>query len=308
VGSSPEKAHTIVETRRGSGTLTLTSPPAVGSVGRGMDDAAALDLAKRIASSAGRLARARIGQPGYLKWKGHRDVVSEATLEVQQAIVSALQNESPGDAILAEEGPEDEPLDVEAERLWIVDPICGSLNFAHGIPFFAVSIALRVSGQLRVGVVHDPMRDETFAARSGEPATLNERSITIRTQSLGPEFWEQAIVGTDLPHDGPRREEAMRAFQLISSEVLTQNIMGSPALGFCYVAAGRLDTYWTFDAKPWDVAAACVIIEQAGGLVTDSDGGSWLHSDGTYLAATPTAHTWAVRELKFARERARTTH
>jgi myo-inositol-1(or 4)-monophosphatase len=273
-----------------------------------VDDQRALDLAKRAAFRAGRLAMARLGQPGYLTWKGRRDVVPEAALEVQASIVSIIQQESAGDAILTEEGPEDEPLDVEAERLWIVDPICGSLNFAHGIPFFGVSIALRVGGQLRVGVVHDPMRDETFAARSGEPATLNDRPITIRTQSLGPEFWEQAIVGTDLPHDGSRREEAVRAFQLISAEVLTQNIMGSPALGLCYVAAGRLDAYWTFDAKPWDVAAACVVIEQAGGLVTDADGGSWLHSDGTYLAATPTAHTWAVRELKFARERAQKTH
>jgi myo-inositol-1(or 4)-monophosphatase len=276
--------------------------------GSDVDDQRALDLAKRAAFRAGRLAMARLGQPGYLTWKGRRDVVPEAALEVQASIVSMIEQESAGDAILTEEGPEDEPLDVGAERLWIVDPICGSLNFAHGIPFFGVSIALRVGGQLRVGVVHDPMRDETFAARSGEPATLNDRPITIRTQSLGPEFWEQAIVGTDLPHDGPQREEAVRAFQLISSEVLAQNIMGSPALGLCYVAAGRLDAYWTFDAKPWDVAAACVVIEQAGGLVTDADGGSWLHSDGTYLAATPTAHTWAVRELKFARERSQTAH
>jgi myo-inositol-1(or 4)-monophosphatase len=274
--------------------------------GSDVDDQRALDLAKRAALRAGKLALARLGQPGYLTWKGRRDVVPEAALEVQASIVSMIQTESAGDAILSEEGPEDEPLDVEAERLWIVDPICGSLNFAHGIPFFGVSIALRVGGQLRVGVVHDPTRDETFAARSGEPATLNDRPITIRTQSLGPEFWEQAIVGTDLPHDGPQREEAVRAFQLISSEVLAQNIMGSPALGLCYVAAGRLDAYWTFDAKPWDVAAACVVIEQAGGLVTDADGGSWLHSDGAYLAATPTAHTWAVRELKFARERSQT--
>jgi myo-inositol-1(or 4)-monophosphatase len=234
-----------------------------------------------------------------------RDVVPEAALEVQDSIVATLQKEAPGDAILSEEGPEDEPLDVEAERLWIVDPICGSLNFVHGVPFFAISIALRVEGQLRVGVVHDPMRDETFAARVGEPATLNERPMNVRNVSMGPEFWEQAIVGLDLPHAGSRREEALRAFNLLSTEVLTQNIMGSPALGLCYVAAGRLYAYWTFDAKPWDVAAACVIVPQAGGLLTDADGGSWLHSDGTYLAATPPAHTWAVRSLHFAREKGR---
>ncbi|TMC75451.1 MAG: inositol monophosphatase [Chloroflexi bacterium] len=277
VGSSPEKAQTIVETRRGSGMLALTTRATVGSVGRGMDDLEARELAKRIVFRAGRLALARIDRPGYLKWKGHRDVVSEATLEVQESIVTALQKECPGDGILSEEGPEDEPLAVEAERLWIVDPICGSLNFAHGIPFFAVSIALRVNGQLRVGVVHDPMRDETYAARIGDQATLNDRAINARTVALGPEFWEQAMVGADLPPSGPR----------------------------CYVAAGRLHAYWTFDAKPWEVAAACVILAQAGGMVSDADGGSWLHSDGSYVAANPASHPWALKSLKFVRDRDR---
>ena len=266
-----------------------------------MEDQAALEIATRAAFRAGRLATARFGQPGYLKWKGHRDVVSGSTLEVQDAIVSILRRECPGDGILVEEGPEDEPLQVDAERLWIVDPICGSLNFVHGIPFFAVSIALRVAGQLRVGVVHDPMRDETFAARIGEPATLNNHPITVLSTALGPEFWEQAYVGTDLPHSGPRRAEAMRVFGLFSDEVLVQNIMGSPALGLCYVAAGRLHAYWTLDAKPWDVAAAVVILSQAGAVVTDADGGTWLHSDGSYIAANPASHTWASRAMKIVR-------
>jgi len=252
-----------------------------------VDDSDAQEIATRAAFRAGRLAVSRLGDPGYLKWKGHRDVVSGASLDVQDVIVSILQKECAGDAILVEEGPEDEPLEVAAERLWIVDPICGSLNFVQGIPFFAVSIALRVAGQLRVGVVHDPNRDETFAARFGEPATLNNRPITVLNTALGPEFWEQAWVATDLPHSGPRRAEALRVFDLYAKEVLAQNVMGSPALGLCYVAAGRIHAYWTLDAKPWDVAAACVILNQAGALITDGEGGPWLHSDGSYLAANP---------------------
>jgi len=270
-----------------------------------VDDAEAQEIATRAAMRAGRLAVSRMGDPGYLKWKGHRDVVSGASFDVQEAIVSLLQKECAGDAILVEEGPEDEPLDVAAERLWIVDPICGSLNFVQGIPFFAVSIALRVGGQLRVGVVHDPNRDETFAARIGEPATLNDRAITVLNTALGPEFWEQAWVATDLPHSGPRRAEALRVFDLYAKEVLAQNIMGSPALGLCYVAAGRIHAYWTLDAKPWDIAAACVILNQAGALITDGEGGSWLHSDGSYLAANPASHQWALRGLKFVLERSR---
>jgi len=270
-----------------------------------MNDAAALEIATRAALRGGRTALARLGAPGYLRWKGQRDVVAEASLEVQEQIVSVLQKESPGDAILAEEGPEDEPLAVDAARLWVVDPICGSLNFAQSIPFFAVSVALRVDSVLRVGVVYDPARDEMFTARLGEPAQLNGRPITVLTVALGPEFWEQAWVACDIPHTGPRRKEALQAFTMVSGEVLHHLVLGSPALGLCYVAAGRVHAYWTLDAQPWDVAAAGVIVGQAGGLVTDADGGSWLHSDGSYVAANAVSHKWALQTIKWLRDQNR---
>lgn len=278
-----------------------TEPDSAG--GRVTEDAQALEIASRAAFRAGRLAQARLGDPGYLKWKGHRDVVSGASLEVQDQILDVLRKECPGDAILTEEGPEDEPLDVDARRLWIVDPICGSLNFVHGIPFFAISIALRVEGQLRLGVVHDPMRDEMFAATVGgeSGATLNGRPINIRTTSEGPEFWEQSLIGTDLPHSGPQRELALRVFAHYASEVISQTIMGSPALGICYVACGRLHAYWNLDAKPWDVAAAGVVLEAAGGLITNSEGGSWLHSEGGYAAGVPGLLRWAQRGIDVVR-------
>jgi myo-inositol-1(or 4)-monophosphatase len=218
-------------------------------------------------------------------------------------IASVLHEAAPDDPILAEEGPEDEPLDVGASRLWIVDPICGSMNFVHGVPYFAVSIALRVDGDLRVGVVHDPIREETFAARvGGGGATLNGRPIAVITPPIGPGFWEQATVGTDLPHSGPLRTQALRIFSLLSTEVLSMSVMGSPALSMAYVAAGRQHAYWTLDAKPWDVAAACVILNEAGAQVTDADGGPWQRSDGTYLVANPVTHTWALRSIKLVRE------
>ena len=267
-----------------------------------IDDTAALDLAIRAAHAGGRLAATRVGDPGYLSWKGRRDVVVGAAIDVQNAVLAEIRAACPGDAILAEEGPDDEPLDVNASRLWIVDPICGSLNFAQGVPFFAVSVALRVEGQLRVGVVYDPMRDETFAARLGEAATVNGKTITVVNTALGPEFWEQAWVATDLPHAGPLQTEALKMFDLISQEVMHQIVLGSPALAMCYVAAGRLHAYWNIDAKPWDVAAAGVILRQAGGLITDAEGGSWLHSTGGYVAANPASHQWALRIIKVVRE------
>jgi len=270
-----------------------------------MDDKASLDLATRAAFRAGRLAASRLGDPGYLTWKGRRDVVCGAALDVQEVIVGVLRQECPDDAILAEEGPEDEALDVNAPRLWIVDPICGSLNFVQGVPFFGISIALRENGSLRLGVVYDPMRDETFAARIGEPATLNNRNITAKSTSFGPEFWDQAWVGTDLPHDDPRLSEALRVYDLTAREVAHQVTLGSPALGLCYVAAGRLHAYWTLDAQPWDVAAAGVIVRQAGGQITDGEGGSWVHSDGAYVAADSVSHQWSLKVIKTVKQQAR---
>src|SRR5436190_8536564 len=184
-----------------------------------MDDSTAREIATRAAFRAGRLAIARLGEPGYLSWRGRRDVIVGSALEIQDMLVKSIKEECPGDAMLTEEGPEDEPLAVDAERLWIIDPICGSLNFANGIPIFAVSIALRVNGQLRVGVVYDPMRDEMYSAQLGEPATLNNAQIVVRPTAFGPEFWEQAWVGTDLPHDGDALRQALRVFDLTAQEV-----------------------------------------------------------------------------------------
>ncbi|MBU6423764.1 MAG: hypothetical protein KGQ88_07010, partial [Chloroflexi bacterium] len=191
----------------------------------------------------------------------------------------------------------------DAERLWIVDPICGSQNFIQGVPLFAVSIALRVRGQLRVGVVYDPVRDERFAAADGAPATLNDRPIAVRTTAEGPEFWEKSWVATDLPPGDERRDEAYETFEIISTDVTSHRVLGSPALSICYVAAGRLHAYWTLDAKPWDVAAAAVILESAGGVITDADGGSWLHSAGGYVAANPTLHKSCLGRVMQVRER-----
>ncbi|HEX9141726.1 MAG TPA: inositol monophosphatase family protein, partial [Gaiellaceae bacterium] len=266
---------------------------------------ASSELATRAAFRAGRLAMSKIGQPGYLKWRGRRDVIVGSAIEVQDVIVNVIREECPNDAILTEEGPEDEVVDVDAERLWIVDPICGSLNFAQGIPLFAVSIALRTSGVLRLGVVYDPMRDEMFSAQVGGPATLNNNPISARSTSFGPEFWDQAWVAADLPHDGPMLLEALRVFGLTAQEVQHQLVLGSPALGICYVAAGRLQAYWTLEARPWDVAAAGVIVQQAGGLITDGDGGSWIHSDGSYVAADAVTHQWSLKIIKTVRQQRR---
>jgi myo-inositol-1(or 4)-monophosphatase len=258
----------------------------------------ALEVAVRAARNGGQAAVARLGKPGYLTWKGLRDVTSEASLEVQEAIVSTLLAEFPDSAVLAEEGPEDALVPVEAQHLWIVDPICGSMNFVQGIPYFAVSVALRTAGNIRVGVVYDPCSNELFEATSETPAKLNGEKIVVRHVSEGIEAWSAAIVGTDWPHGGEHREQARRIVGLMLDQVNELSLMGSPALGLCNVAAGRLHAYWHLDLKIWDIAAASLILERAGGVLTDADGNTWLYSEGGYIATNTVIHGWLLNSIQ----------
>ena len=254
----------------------------------------ALAAAVRAVRAGGEVAKASLGNPGYLKWKGERDVVTEATFRVQDAVVAAILAEFPDAGILAEEGPEDAPLPVDAEPLWIVDPICGCLNFAQGIPHFAVSAALRSKGNICVGVVYDPCTDELFEATTETPAMLNGRKIVVQHISEGSEAWGSALVGTDWPRTGERREQARMILGFMMDQVTELNVMGSPALGLSNVAAGRLHAYWHLDLNIWDIAAASLILQRAGGILTDAKGMSWLFSDGGYLATNSVIHGWAL--------------
>jgi myo-inositol-1(or 4)-monophosphatase len=254
----------------------------------------ALEVAVRAVRAGGAAANASLGHPGYFKWKGDRDVVTESTFRVQEAVVAAILEEFPDAGILAEEGPEDALLPVDAEHLWIVDPICGGLNFAQGIPHFAVSAALRSQGNISVGVVYDPCTDELFEATTETPAMLNGRKIVVQHISEGSEAWAAALVGTDWPRTGERREQARMILGFMMDQVTELNVMGSPALGFCNVAAGRLHAYWHLDVNIWDIAAASLILQRAGGVLTDAKGMSWLFCDGGYLATNSVIHGWAL--------------
>jgi myo-inositol-1(or 4)-monophosphatase len=261
-------------------------------------DSAALEVAKHAVRRGGTIALERLGHPGYLIWKGHRDVTSEVSLLVQQTIVSTLLAEWPNAGVLAEEGPEDAPVPIDAEHLWIVDPICGSLNFAQGIPYFAVSIALRTAGAIRVAVVYDPCRDELFEATADNGARLNGEAIVVRQILEGSEAWDGAIVGTDFPPSGARRAQARAIVDAIADQVTECRLMGSPSLGLCGVAAGRLHAYWHLDLKIWDIAAASLILQRAGGVLTDAHGMTWLYSDGGYIASNDVIHGWLLNAMQ----------
>lgn len=253
-----------------------------------------LETALRAARAGGELALARLGRPGYEKRKGPRDVTAGAILEVQQRIVDAIRQDFPEAHFLVEES--EAAQDEDADPLWIIDPIDGSLNFLHGIPIFAVSLAYRQAGLYRLGVVYDPCRDELFQAVSGRGAFLNDRPIHVDHFSDGREAWEQAVVGTDWRGNDLELRKAMQVARYLAAETFQLLTFGSPALGLCYVAAGRLHAYYGLDAlKLWDVAAGAVILQEAGGIFTNIAGSAWQHARGGYIASNNVIHGWVQR-------------
>jgi myo-inositol-1(or 4)-monophosphatase len=265
-----------------------------------MDDAARLEIASRAAREAGRVALAHVGNPLYFKLKARRDLFVGASLLVQDTIRDVLLADFPQDGFLAEEGPEDEPLPVNAEHLWIVDPIDGSTNFFRGLPAFAISIAYRDASGFKVGVVYDPNRDELFSARSGAGAFLNNERITVHFAGEGEDAYDSSLIGTDLPGDTEGRVNGLRAAMHVGNRMLGLVMLGSPALGLCYVAAGRLHAYFNLKLQLWDVAAAAVILQESGAIFTNGAGSSWLYSDGSYLATNGRLHGGMLRLLKAA--------
>jgi myo-inositol-1(or 4)-monophosphatase len=265
-----------------------------------LDDAARLELAIRAAREGGRVALAHVADPLYFKLKGRRDILVGASLAVQEAIRETIARECPQDGFLGEEGPDDEPLPVNAERLWIVDPIDGSTNFFRGLPNFAISIGYRDVHGFRVGVVYDPSRDELFSARFADGARLNGQGITVHVAGEGEDAYESSLIGTDLPGDTEGRVNALRAATHVGNRMLNLVMLGAPALGLCYVAAGRLHAYFHLELRLWDVAGASVILQEAGASFTNGGGSSWLYSDGSYLATNGRLHGGMLRLLKAA--------
>jgi len=264
-----------------------------------------LQVAISAARAGGEVALARRDDPGYLRWKGSRNLQAGASLDVQKRIVEVIQAEFPDDGFLLEETTAEQPAASApdgsgegAERLWIIDPICGSFNFNQGIPLFAVCVGCRAGGRDEIGVVYDPCNDELFQARYGGGAYLNGKPIVVDQVSEGEDAYKRAMVGTDLPGGLEERKRALFVNRSLGDEVTQLWILGSPALGLCYVAAGRLNAYFSLDLELWDVAAASVILKEAGGTLTDIAGGPWLFSDGGQVASNGVLHGGILRGIK----------
>jgi len=240
--------------------------------------------AAQIARDAGQILRDRFGQPHEVRFKGTIDLVTEADRAAEEFIADRLRTLCPDHDLLCEEGSVGAASG--ANYCWVVDPLDGTTNFAHGLPTFAVSIALEDAGVPVVGVVYDPMRNELFVARQGGGASLNGAPIVV---SAVDELIASILV-TGFSYDLARREQQAEVWRDFLTRVQAIRQTGSAALNLCYIAAGRLDGYWERGLSPWDVAAGAVIVTEAGGTVTDMRGGPFRSSAREILASNGRLH------------------
>lgn len=225
-----------------------------------------LATAIRAARTAGQLQRERLEAAHDIAFKGEKNLVTEVDRMCEELIVGTLQGKHPGCDILAEEGSS---VSYRSSVKWIIDPLDGTTNYAHGFPWFCVSIALEVEGELCLGVIYHPILDELFSVIKGEGSWLNGKRMHVSPRRP----LRNCLIATGFPYDKRRDNENNFAhfinFQLAARAVRRA---GAAALDLAYVAAGRLDGYWECKIKPWDVAAGKLLVEEAGGMVSDYAG------------------------------------
>ncbi len=253
-----------------------------------------LTIAKRAALSASRILLRHFDQLERLTVTEKRpsDFVSEADVQAEQDIIQILRKTYPDHGILAEESGEQSGKD---DCQWIIDPLDGTTNFLHGIPHFAISIAFRYKNRLEAGLIYDPIRQEMFTASRGEGAQVNDRRIRVS----GINTLENALLGTGFPFRHPRHQPAyLQFFNALFGRCVEIRRAGAASLDLSYVAAGRLDAYWEMSLKPWDIAAGALIVQEAGGLISDFSGGNDFMKSGHIVTGNPKLFKALLQEMQ----------
>ena len=215
--------------------------------------------------------------------KSHSDYVSEVDSAAEEAIIKVLLTAYPDHAILAEEGGR-QGNDKKADYLWIIDPLDGTTNFLHGFPQYSVSIAVRHKGMLAHAVIYDPTNNELFTATRGGGAYLNDHRIRVSKCTR----FEDCLIGTGFPfRDLTHMDAYFGMFKDIVPRTAGIRRPGSAALDLAYVASGRYDGFWEIGLAPWDMAAGCLLITEAGGLVGDLEGNESHLQSGQIVAGNP---------------------
>jgi len=260
-----------------------------------MARSALLNVMVQAAMKAGRSLSRDFGEVQNLQvsLKGPGDYVSQADRKAEDIIFTELSKARPGYGFLMEErgavaGDDD-------QHRWIVDPLDGTTNFLHGIPMFSISIALERQGQIVAGIIYNPALDELYTAERGGGAYVNDRRLRVAARNK----LTDAVIGCGVPHLG-RGHHGNFLIELrnVMAEVAGIRRMGSAALDLAYVAAGRMDGFWEANLSAWDIAAGLLMVREAGGFVSDMDGGQAMLDDGTVVAGNEAIHRTLLKTLK----------
>ena len=252
-----------------------------------------LTIAVKAARRGGSIIQRYAGQLERLtiESKGRNDFVTEVDRAAEAEIIDIIRNAYPDHAILAEESGETPG----NEYQWIIDPLDGTTNFLHGYPQYAVSIGVKRGDKLDQAVIFDPLRDELFTASRGDGAHLNDRRIRVSSVKK----LASALVGTGFPF---KAQDHLETWIDTFREILTNSSgirrAGSAALDLAHVACGRLDGFWEIGLNPWDMAAGCLLIQEAGGIVTDFSGNRRYLESGNVLAGNPKIHEQMLALIK----------
>lgn len=252
-----------------------------------------LTAACRAALAAGLLIKERYEQPHDITMKGVIDLVTDTDVASEAIISASLSSDTPDIMIMAEETITSHAL--ETDRYWVVDPLDGTTNFAHGFPYFAVSIALIEYGRPVVGTVYAPLLDELFCAAKGAGSWLNDRAITVtKTRRL-----IEALIGTGFPYEIEHSlPGVIRQLETVLHNVRDIRRAGAAALDLAYVSCGRLDGFYEINLKPWDTAAGWLLVEEAGGLVSVFSGCPYSTCIPEIVASNGPLHRQLIKHLK----------
>ena len=227
--------------------------------------------------------------------KGAADFVSAADLKAEQTLFEELSRVRPGYGFLGEERGEIPGSD--KTHRWIVDPLDGTTNFLHAIPHFAINVALEREGQIAAAVTYNPATNDMFWAERGRGAFINDKRLRVSSRNR----LDEAVIATGIPFLGHgQHARFLKELHQISQRVAGVRRFGAAALDLAWVAAGRFDGFWERDLSPWDVAAGLLLVSEAGGMVTNADGGDHILDGGSICAASSTMHPLMLERLRAA--------
>lgn len=260
-----------------------------------MPRSAIINVMVQAATKAGRSLSRDFGEVQNLQvsMKGPGDFVSQADKRAEEIIHTELSRSRPDYSFLMEESGE--VVGSDSQHRFIVDPLDGTTNFLHGIPIFAVSIGLERQGQIVAGVIYNPAMDELYTAERGGGAFLNDRRLRVGARRK----LADCVIGTGIPHLGRGHHgNFLIEMRHVMGEVAGVRRMGAAALDLAYVAAGRLDGFWETGLQPWDIAAGILMIREAGGFVSDGDGGTDMLGKGSVVAGNETIQKTLLQTIR----------